>query len=279
MTLRTDHPTRTVRDRARTAPSLATGLVALAVSAALLAGIALAQDAATPTDDVPDDAEAILDRIVENLRGGGQRAVLTMRVERDDDVREYRLEVISDGTERSLTSVVEPPRDAGQAFLVDGDELFVYSPRLGRSLRLPPSGRSDGFLGSDLSYDDMAGDEVRDDYDASVAARDDTTVTLSLIPHPTAPTPYGELRFTASLPDLAPLELEYVDQRGEAVKRLTLSEFRELADGKRVPTRFEVVDLTADGGRTVAEWTDVEFGVEPPDRCFTQQALERGCDW
>ena len=251
-------------------------LVRALLAATLLAfGGGLAQDAA----EVPDDADAILDRMVENLRGGGQRATLVMRVERDDDVREYRLEVISDGTERSLTRVVEPPRDAGQAFLVNGDELFVYSPRLGRALRLPPSGRSDGFLGSDLSYDDMAGDEVRDDYRAEIAERDDETVTLSLIPRPTAPTPYGELRFTAAVPDLAPLELEYYDQRGEAVKRLSLSEFRELDDGTRVPTHFEVVDLTADGGRTIADWTDVEFGVEPPDRCFTQQALERGCDW
>jgi len=117
-------------------------LVRVLVAATLLVFAAgLAQDAA----QVPDDADAILDRMVENLRGGGQRATLEMRVERDDDVREYRLEVISDGTERSLTRVAGPPRDAGQAFLVDGDELFVYSPRLGRALRLPPSGRSDGF--------------------------------------------------------------------------------------------------------------------------------------
>lgn len=269
MTFAPDRPTPVARVR------LASLLRLVAAAALLGLGAGLAQDAA----EVPDDADAILDRMVENLRGGGQRATLVMRVERDDDVREYRLEVISDGTERSLTRVAWPPRDAGQAFLVDGDELFVYSPRLGRALRLPPSGRSDGFLGSDLSYDDMAGDEVRDDYDADVAGRDDATVTLSLVPHATAPTPYGELRFTASIPDLAPLELVYFDQRGEAVKRLAFSEIHELADGTRVPTHFEVVDLTEDGGRTIADWTDVEFGVQPPDRCFTQQALERGCDW
>jgi outer membrane lipoprotein-sorting protein len=254
-------------------PSLRT-LLALALTAAL--GAAAAQNDAPP---VPEDADAILDRMVENLRGGGQRATLRMVVERPDEIREYRLEVVSDGTERSLTRVVEPPREAGQAFLVDGDELFVYSPRLGRALRLPPSGRSDGFLGSDLSYDDLAGDEVRDDYDAEIASRGADAVTLSLVPKPTAPTPYGELRFTASLPALAPQELVYFDQRGNAVKELRFSELRELEDGRIVPTRFEVEDLTEDGGRTVAEWLDVEFGVEPPDRCFTQQAVERGCDW
>jgi outer membrane lipoprotein-sorting protein len=254
------------------APLVPALLAAVVLLAALAARAALAQNGAP----VPTDADAILDRMIENLRGGGQRATLEMTVERGDDVRIYRLEIVSDGTERSLTRVVEPPRDAGQAFLVDGSELFVYSPRLGRVLRLPPSGRSDGFLGSDLSYGDLAGDEVRDDYAADVFERDDERVVLSLVPRPRAPTPYGELRFAASLPDLAPRELVYYDQRGGAVKRLVLSDFRDV-DGRVVPTRFEVEDLTEGGGRTVATWTEVEFGVDPPDVCFTQQALERGC--
>lgn len=263
-----------MRPRSVPAPSARALLGLLALLALVLVTVASAQDPAP----IPEDADAILDRMVDNLRGGGQRATLEMTVERDDEVRSYLLEIVSDGAERSLTRVVEPPRDAGQAFLVDGSELFVYAPRLGRVLRLPPSGRSDGFLGSDLSYDDLAGDEVRDDYDAEVLERDDERVVLSLVPRPRAPTPYGELRFSATLPDLAPRELTYFDQRGNAVKRLTLSDFREV-DGRTIPTRFEVVDLTEGGGRTVATWTEVEFGVEPPDACFTQQALERGCDF
>lgn len=247
----------------------------LALVLLFVSGAVLAQSS---TAEVPDDADAILDLMVENLRGGPQRAILEMTVERDGDVRSYRMEIVSDGTERSLTRVLEPPRDAGQAFLVDGDELFVYAPRLGRVLRLPPSGRSDGFLGSDISYSDLAGDDVRDDYRATVLERSSDEVVLSLVPEPRAPTPYGELRFTASLPDLAPRELVYYDQRGTAVKRLTLSEF-QTSGGRSIPTRFEVVDLTEQGGRTVASWIDVEFGIEPPDACFSQQALERGCDF
>jgi len=252
---------------------LAVSVLAVSVLA-LLGAVAHAQD-----DAVPRDADAILDRLVENLRGGGQSATLELTVERDGETRSYLLEIVSDGTDRSLTRVVEPPRDAGQAFLVDGDELYVYSPRLGRVLRLPPSGRSDGFLGSDLSYDDLAGDEMRERYDASVAERRDDAVVLSLTPHPTAPTPYGELRFTASLPDLAPQELVYLDQRGNPVKRLSFSAFRTAEGGRIVPTTFVVEDLTGDGGRTIAEWTDLDLDVDPPQRCFTQQALERGCDW
>lgn len=251
----------------------------LAYGVFMVAGLVLATaHAQEPIDPATMNADALLDRMVDNLRGGGQRATLEMTVERDGDVRTYRLSIVSDGAERSLTRVLEPPREAGQAFLVDGDELFVYAPRLGRVLRLPPSGRSDGFLGSDISYSDLAGDDVRDDYSAEVIERSDDEVVLSLIPEPRAPTPYGEVRFVATLPDLAPRELTYFDQRGNAVKRLTLSEFRETGD-RFVPTRFEVEDLSDGGGRTVAHWTDVEFGIVPPDACFTQQALERGCEF
>ena len=229
--------------------------------------------------EVPTSAVSLLDAIVESLRGGGQRAILDMTVIRGDEETRYEIEMISDGTERSLTRVLAPPREAGQAFLVDGNELFIYAPRLGRALRLPPSGRSDGFLGSDLSYDDLAGDEVRDTYEATILERTDREVILSLTPLPGAATPYGELRFRASLPDLAPQDLTYFDQRDTAVKRLRLSDYRVLEDGRSVPLRFEVEDLTEGGGRTVASWRDAVFDVTPPDACFTLQALERGCAW
>lgn len=228
---------------------------------------------------VPSDADAILNQVMANLRGGGQQATVEMQVEDETGVKVYQLQIISDGARRSLTRVLAPPREAGQAFLVNGEDLFVYAPRLGRSLRLPPSGRSDGFLGSDLSYDDLAGDEVARDFDASIAARRSDALILSLTPHEGAATPYGELQFKIRLPDLAPLEVTYFDQRDTAVKRMTLSEFRSDASGAPVPSRFDVVDLTPGGGRTVARWLDAKFGVTPPDRCFTLEALERGCRW
>lgn len=245
--------------------------------AALLTVLLAAAAPVAAAQEVPEDADAILDRIVDNMRGGGLRATMTLIVERPDRTTEYVLESVSDGADRGLTRVVAPSREAGQAFLSLENELFVYTPRLGRVLRLPPSGRSDDFLGSDLSYSDLAGDDVAEAYDASVHERTEDAVVLSLTPRPGAPTPYGELRFRASLPDLAPQELVFADQRGADVKRIRFEEIRTLEDGRHFPTRMVVEDLTASGGRTIAEWSDIEFQSEIPERCFTQQALERGC--
>ncbi len=221
-------------------------------------------------------AQDVLDRVVENLRGVSQWATLKLDVERPDRTTEYEMQIVTDGDKRSLARVTAPPREAGQAFLSIDTNLLIYNPRLGRSLRLPPSGRSNAFLGSDLSYDDLAGEEYRDQYDATIAAQDTDAITLELTPHPEAPTPYGKLEFRVRPDSYAPLSLTFFDQRGNAVKRMAFSDFVDVR-GKAVPERFEVVDLLKDGYRTVASWTEVDYETPVPDRCFTEAALERGC--
>jgi outer membrane lipoprotein-sorting protein len=186
------------------------------------------------------------------------------------------MDVISDGDQRSLVRVTEPPREAGQAFLSIGNNLLVYNPRLGRSLRLPPSGRSNAFLGSDLSFDDLAGGEYRDQYTAAITETSDQAVTLELVPKPEAPTPYGKLVFTVLARSYAPQSLTFFDQRGNAVKRLDFDDFQQV-DGRTIPQRFEVLDLLKQDYRTTAVYKDAQYGIDVPESCFSEAALERGC--
>src|SRR5690606_4026478 len=114
------------------------------------------------------DPSAVLRAVVDNLRGGAMQATYTFTVERPGRVSEYVMELVTDGDRRGHIRVIAPPRDAGQAFLMSGDDLWLYNARLGRSLRLPPSGRSSAFLGSDLSYNDLVGRDLEKDYDPSL---------------------------------------------------------------------------------------------------------------
>ncbi len=223
-----------------------------------------------------EDAQSIMDAIIENLRGESVEATIIMTVTKDDRVTNYELKIYSAGEDKALIQVMAPPRDAGQAILNVEQNLFIYNPRLKRTLRLPPSGRSDSFLGSDLSYNDLSGDDYREDYSSSIIEQTDSTITLELIPGPQAPTPYGKLLFTADATTYAPLELVFYDQREQQVKLITFSEIVE-ANGKFIPTRFEVQDLLKENSSTVAVWQDYQFDVEIPESCFSQQALERGC--
>ncbi len=256
---------------------MARSMIRTLLFAALLAvaSFGLTQGEGTTTTDALT-AQGVLDGVVENLRGVSQWATLQLTVERPQRTTDYVMEIVTDGDKRSLARVTAPPREAGQAFLSIDTNLLIYNPRLGRSLRLPPSGRSNAFLGSDLSYDDLAGEEYRDQYDATIAGRDADAITLDLTPHPEAPTPYGKLEFRVQPATYAPLTLTYFDQRGNAVKRMSFSDFKAV-DGRTVPERFEVVDLLKDGYRTIAAWTRVDYSTPVPDACFTEAALERGC--
>lgn len=253
-------------------------LLLAAVLAVAAFGLAQGTGTTSANDVAAQDitAQDVLDRVVENLRGVGQWATLQLTVERPQRTTDYVMEIVTDGDKRSLARVTAPPREAGQAFLSVDTNLLIYNPRLGRSLRLPPSGRSNAFLGSDLSYDDLAGEEYRDQYDATIAGSNADAITLDLTPHPEAPTPYGKLEFRVQRATYAPLTLTFFDQRGNAVKRMSFSDFKTV-DGRTVPERFEVVDLLKDGYRTVAAWTRVDYTTPVPDACFTEAALERGC--
>ncbi len=221
-----------------------------------------------------EDASSIMDRILGNMRGESQIATLEMTVTRPDKESSYTMRIYSQGETKGLTRVIAPARDAGQAFLNDGDNIFIYNPRLKRVLRLPPSGQSDSFLGSDISYNDLAGDDLRSNYTLSILENTDSSVTLELIPLASAPTPYGKVQLTAEKPSYAPTHIVYFDQRDTAVKENILSNYAEVA-GHYIPQRFEVNDLLKAGNTTVVIWQDAKFDVSIPDACFSQNALER----
>ena len=224
-------------------------------------------------------ADDIINHIIDNQRGGESgRSTITMTVIKPDKETTYVIDSVSDGDESSLIQVREPSRDAGQAFLTVGDNLWIYNPRLKRTLRLPPSGRSDSFLGSDISYNDLGGRDLETDYTATLLQSDkEGIVTLELIPGDLAPTPYGKIVIEADEETLAPVDYLYYDQRDQAVRHLTFENFVEVGEYS-FPTHIEVENLLREGERTVVDISDYEFGVDIPEACFAQQALERGCN-
>ncbi len=222
------------------------------------------------------DPQAVLKAIVDNQRGGSVRATLTLSIARPDRQTQLVLEVVSDGNERAITWVKAPPKEAGQAFLRVGDNIQLYNPNLKRVLRLPPSGRSDSFLGSDLSYSDLAGRDLEQDFTPRVQSESETEITLELLPRPQAPTPYGKLVVQAGKPGFTPREVVYYDQRGQAVRKITFAQLAQVG-GRSFPTLVTVEDLLRPGYHTRVVYSNYRFGLAIPESCFTVRALEAGC--
>jgi outer membrane lipoprotein-sorting protein len=223
------------------------------------------------------NADEVISKIIDNQRGGqNSRSTVSMTVIKPDKETKYVISSVGNGDDSSLIQVLEPAKDAGQAFLTVGDNLWIYNPRLKRTLRLPPSGRSDSFLGSDISYNDLGGRDLQTDYTASITEETAETITLELIPGKLAPTPYGKVIIQADASTYSPKEYIFFDQRDQAVRSIRFDKFVE-ADGYYFPTHIEVKNLLKEGELTVVEFSNYEFGIDIPESCFSQQALERGC--
>jgi len=225
----------------------------------------------------PDPVE-LLHQAVDQLRGPAMSATYTLLVERPGRSKKYVLNVLTDGGERSLIRVVEPKRDAGQAFLTIGSDIWIFNPRLGRVLRLPPSGKNDRFLGSDVSYADLSGRDLEKDYQVALHRDGDMpdALVLLLTPKASAPVPWGRVEMVLVSKDKLLRKIIYYDQRGGAVKEIEFRQTVALDDGRYLITDTLVRDLVRIGYRTI--FTISNWKVGPvPDHCFTQAALERGC--
>ncbi|GEM90468.1 outer membrane lipoprotein-sorting protein [Oceanithermus desulfurans] len=241
----------------------------LLTAAGLLTAAALAQS---------PDPKALLHEAVNQLRGPAMVATYTLTVERPGRSKRYVLRVYTDGDRRALIQVIEPKREAGQAFLMLGEDIWIYNPRLGRVLRLPPSGRNDRFLGSDVSYADLSGRDLEDYYEVRLEpAAPAGQLTLALTPKPRAPTPWGRVVLQIEAATKLPRRIVYYDQRGQPVKEIEMRKVARIAEGRYLVTDTLVVDRVREGYRTVFEVSDWRVG-EVPDRCFTPTALERGCE-
>ncbi|SDE82505.1 Outer membrane lipoprotein-sorting protein [Thermus arciformis] len=204
---------------------------------------------------------------LDHLRGPAHRAVYVLKVERPGFSKTYRLQVFTDG-ERAHVRVLEPKSEAGQAYLSLGQDLYLFDPRLGRTLRLPPTGRSERFLGSDLTYQDLMGRDLEALFEVAEEGG-----VLRLFPKPGAPTPYGKVE--VYLREGLVERVVYYDQRGEAVRELLLRAYQRL-DGAHLPREMELKDLLRPGYRTLVQVLEAQVGPVP-ERCFQPLYLERGC--
>jgi outer membrane lipoprotein-sorting protein len=248
--------------------------IALAVlSTGLLADTAAVESTA---HEPGSDAREIVRRAMDHWRGLTSHTRMTMTIHRPDWERTMTMEGWSKGDDVSLVRVVEPKRDAGNATLLLDNNMWSYSPKINRVVKVPSSMMSQSWMGSDFSNKDVAkSTDILDQYDHRLdgtAERDGHVFyTVSSVPHEDAAVVWGKEVLTIR-DDWVLMEQQYWDQDGELVKVLETLEV-EVMDGRPVARvmRMGEVDTPGEWTRLTAE--NVEFDLELPDELFTLSSL------
>lgn len=256
-------------------------LVRLALLVA--ASVAFAGLAAAQTDGSPDvSADEMLARMESALYPDSffmRTRMETHRPDRRDTT--MTMEAYHKQGVGTLIEVLAPARSRGMRFLQKEESLWLYNPRAGgrRAIRLSPR---ESFQGSVFSNNDVGDPTYTDDYSARYGEPetvDHPTLgaveTYVIIAEPThQEAAYGKIVAWVRTSDAAPVQMELYAKSGLLFKRMTLSNFIELA-GRQRPAMMRMDSMVQENTYSIVEIEAMEVRDDLEDRMFTQANLTR----
>jgi len=243
----------------------------------LLALLALAP--ARATDET--DATGIVRAAVDHWRGLSSESVMTMVIHRPDWERSMTMRAWTKGDEKSLVRVIEPRKDRGNGTLTDDNNMWSFSPKINRVIKVPSSMMGQSWMGSDFSNNDVTrADEIIDEYDHTILGTEEvdgiTVYEIESIPHEDAAVVWGRevLRIRD---DHVVLTHSFYDQDGELVKRLESLEIGEMG-GRVAALRQRMGKVDKPDEWTELQLQSVAYDVDLKDSLFTLSNLRNPRD-
>jgi outer membrane lipoprotein-sorting protein len=240
----------------------------LALSFALFASVSAAEQAPNARD--------IIQQAMEHYRGQTSYSEMTMVIHRPEWQRSMTMRAWTEGDKQTLVRVTEPRKDAGNGTLSLAGNMWTYTPKINRVIKVPSSMMSQNWMGSDFSNKDISKDtDIIDQYDHTLLEERQeeghTVYVIESIPQEEAAVVWGK-EILIIRDDWILLEQQFWDQDGELVKRLAASKIEEMS-GRSVASVIRM--SKADNEQ---EWTElrtaaVEFDLELSDSLFTLSSL------
>ena len=241
---------------------------------------------AQASDLSSSDLRALLDRAFEKRFNCSTRQSLTLVLRsREREVMRQRIEMatkITDGRLQAIGRFVQPPDLRDTALLMlEGDEredFFLYLPALLRVRRVTGAQRSDSFMGTDLSYEDLRRPRV-ENYEAFSARHErvENEEAIMISARPLRDVGYERMEVAIAEQDAAILSTRYFKKgMSEPYKVIETPRAALHAEGDvSLPTRIFVRNLAA---KTETEILVDAFEVNPDtkDTLFTTHALTVG---
>ena len=224
----------------------------------------------------PATAKELVKLAMDHWRGGTSYSEMTMTIHRADWERSMSIRAWSEGDKLSLVRVTEPKKDAGNGTLLKDNDMWSYSPKINRIIKIPSSMMNQGWMGSDFSNRDISKSmDILNQYDHTLSDQSEedghTVYTIDAIPHEDAATVWGK-EVLKIRDDYVLLEEQFWDQDGQLVKVMRANEVVEMG-GRAVARVLRMGKL-----ETPDEWTElmvsaIEFDLELPAGVFTLSNL------
>ena len=245
----------------------------------LLVGLALLIAADGSAEEAAPTATDLIAAMIDLTRGTTSYGAMSMVIHRPDWERTSSLVAWTRGREDALIRFTAPAKDAGNATLKLGVQMWTFTPKLSRVIRLPFSMMSQGWAGSDFSYSDLSRtDQLLHDYALTLVTTEERdghrVFTIDAVPHDDAPVVWGKEQIVLR-DDHVLLGQTFFDQAFKPMKRLESREIKTLG-GRTFATRMRMVALDETDQWTEITYNEATFDVRLDDALFTVFALQSG---
>lgn len=180
---------------------------------------------------------------------------------------------------KSFAEIYAPKKDAGNRFLMIGDKMWHYVPKLQQTVKISPSMMLQSWMGSDFTNDDIVKESsIINDYTHKLLGKETVDThecyKVELIPKPDAAVVWGKIFYFARTEDILPVRQEFYNEHGVLKKYLTYSDFKQMHD-RVVPTLYKMQTVKKKDRYTLMKITAVKYDVSLPGKVFTLQNLKR----
>lgn len=228
----------------------------------------------------------IAERMDSRDMGETTHAMVEMRlINARGETRTRAIEQFGKDTPRGMRNVIvfhRPASVEGTRFLTvenpgrDNDQ-WIYLPALGRVRRITGGEGGDSFMGTDFSYDDLAGRDI-DDYEYTLLREEEVerwnTYVVESTPRPGTSSQYSRIVQYVDPESWIPVKIELYDRRGDLLK------VNRVHRMERVQGYWTIIENTMEnvqtGHRTELQVRNFRYNREIPEGVFTVNFLETG---
>lgn len=218
----------------------------------------------------------LIQQAMDHWRGLSSYSEVSMTIHRPNWERSMSMRSWTRGDKTSLVRVVEPKRDAGNGTLTKDNNMWTFSPKINRIIKVPSSMMSQSWMGSDFSNKDISkSTDILDEYEHTLLeTREEeghVVYVIESVPHEDAAVVWGkEVLFIRD--DFILLEQQFWDQDEILVKSMKAREIKTLG-GRTVASTIRMGKEGAPEEWTEMSVQDIQFDISNPDSLFTLSNL------
>ena len=186
---------------------------------------------------------------------------------------------VGEGDQKFYVYFKKPADVHKMAFLVwknsgpdQEDDRWLWLPALNLARRIAPGDKRAAFAGSDFVYEDVSGRSLKAD-DHELIETGESSYVIKSTPKPGEKVDFAYYRTWIDRATFLPLKSEYVDDRGQVIRRIEADRVEPI-DGHPTVMNSRVFDLVT-GSVTELSFSKVQYNLGLKEHLFSERFLRR----